>query len=91
MLCWGRGFVYVSTGKEKQWIPSKMIKIRDDRGRPLEDLSYRQKKKKGNKKNHRNHLDTELQTHQGRICNQAFSSRLPNSNGLEIANETLTG
>ena len=52
VLCWGRGFVYVSTEKQKQWIPSKMIKIRDDRGRPLEDLSYRQEK--GNKNNNRN-------------------------------------
>ena len=76
MLCWGRGFVYVSTGKEKQWIPSKMIKIRYDRGRPLEDLSYRQEK--GNKENDRNHLGTELQTHKDRICNRAFSSGLPN-------------
>ena len=70
VLCWGRGFVYVSTGKEKQWIPSKMIKIRYDRGRPLEGLSYRQEKE--NKKNDRNNLGTELQTHQDRICNSIF-------------------
>ena len=72
VLCWGRGFVYVSTRKEKHWIPSQMIKIRYDRGRPLEDLSCRQQK--GHKKNDRNHLGTELQTHQDRIDNRAFFS-----------------
>lgn len=65
-----------------------MIKIRYDRGRPLEDLSYRQER--GNKKNDRNHLGAELQTHQDRIDNRAFSSKLPNSDGLDIVNETLT-
>jgi hypothetical protein len=41
VLHWGRGFMPVSTGKEKLWIPSKLIKIRHDR-RPPEDLSDRE-------------------------------------------------
>ena len=27
VLCWGRGLAFVSTRKEKLWIPSKLIKI----------------------------------------------------------------
>ena len=27
VLCWGRGFALISTGEEKLWIPSKLIKI----------------------------------------------------------------
>ncbi|EGV97888.1 HERV-K_7p22.1 provirus ancestral Pol protein [Cricetulus griseus] len=27
VLSWGRGFAFVSTGEEKLWIPSKLIKI----------------------------------------------------------------
>ena len=27
VLCWGRGFALVSTGEEKLWIPSKLIKV----------------------------------------------------------------
>jgi hypothetical protein len=33
VLHWGRGYAYVSTGKEKLWVPSKLIKIRHDKGR----------------------------------------------------------
>jgi hypothetical protein len=32
MLYWGRGFVFVSIGKERLCIPSKLIKIRFDHG-----------------------------------------------------------
>jgi hypothetical protein len=45
VLCSGRVFVYVSTGEEKLWILSKLIKIRYDKGRPSEDLGYRQKER----------------------------------------------
>lgn len=38
VLSWGRGFAFVSTGEEKLWIPSKLIKIKSDRGRPPKDL-----------------------------------------------------
>ena len=31
MLCWSRGYAFVSTGSKKSWIPSKLIKIRFDR------------------------------------------------------------
>jgi hypothetical protein len=34
----GRDYVYVFIGKEKLWVPSKLIKIRHNRGRPPEDL-----------------------------------------------------
>ena len=30
VLHWGRGYAYLSTGKEKLWVPSKLIKIRFD-------------------------------------------------------------
>ena len=40
----GRGYAYVSTGKEKLWVPSKLIKIRHDKGRPPEDLGDREEK-----------------------------------------------
>ena len=30
VLNWERGVVFVSTGKEKLWIPSKLMKIRFD-------------------------------------------------------------
>ena len=46
MLFWGRGPVFVLTGKKKRlWTPSKVIWITHDRGRPPEDLGYRQKRK----------------------------------------------
>ena len=35
----GVGYSYVSTGKEKLWVPSKLIKIKHDKERPPEDLS----------------------------------------------------
>jgi hypothetical protein len=44
VLHWGRGYAYLSTGKEKLWVPSKLIKIRHDRGRPPEDLGDREKR-----------------------------------------------
>ena len=28
VLCWGRGFAFVTTGERKLWIPSKLLKIR---------------------------------------------------------------
>lgn len=31
MLCWGRGYAYVSREKEKLWIPFKLIKITHDK------------------------------------------------------------
>ena len=40
----GEKYAYVSTGKEKLWVPSKLIKIRYDRGRPPEDLGDREEK-----------------------------------------------
>ena len=30
VLCWGRGYAFVSTGNKKLWIPSKLIEIRFD-------------------------------------------------------------
>ena len=36
VLCWGRGFALVSTGKEKRWIPSKLIKIHFEKEKSLE-------------------------------------------------------
>ena len=36
VLRWGRGFVLVSTGEEKLWIPSKLIKINVEKEKPLE-------------------------------------------------------
>ena len=35
MLRWGRGFALVSTGEEKLWIPSKLIKVRFEEEKPL--------------------------------------------------------
>ena len=35
VLHWGRGFVLVSTGEEKLWIPSKLIKVRSEEKKPL--------------------------------------------------------
>ena len=46
MLFWERGSVFVLTGKEKRlWTLSRVIWIRYDRGRPPEDLGYRQERK----------------------------------------------
>jgi len=39
VLYWGRDYAYVSTGKEKVRVPSKLIKTRHNQGRPPEDLS----------------------------------------------------
>lgn len=30
VLRWGRGYAFVSTGEEKVWVPSKLIKIRSE-------------------------------------------------------------
>ena len=35
VLRWGRGFALVSTGEEKLWIPSKLIKVRFEEKKPL--------------------------------------------------------
>ncbi|CAO2640481.1 Gag-Pro-Pol polyprotein [Lemmus lemmus] len=35
VLRWGRGFALISTGEEKLWIPSKLIKIRFEEEKPL--------------------------------------------------------
>ena len=35
VLRWGRGFALVSTGEEKFWIPSKLIKVRSEEKKPL--------------------------------------------------------
>jgi hypothetical protein len=42
LVYWGRGYAYISTEKGKLWVPSKLLKIRHDRGRPPEDINYRQ-------------------------------------------------
>ena len=42
---WRRGYAYISTRKEKLCIPSKFIKIRHDKGRPLKNLTTDKKKK----------------------------------------------
>lgn len=42
MLCWEGDFPFVPTGKEKLYLPSKLLKIGFDRGRSPEDLNYRQ-------------------------------------------------
>ena len=44
VLCLRRGYAYVSTGKENLWVPSKLIKIRHDKGKPPEDLGDREEK-----------------------------------------------
>ena len=36
-----RGYPYISTGKEKLWVPYKLIKTKHEKGRPPEDLGYR--------------------------------------------------
>ena len=43
LLHWGRGYACISTGKEKLWVPSKLIKIRHDKGKS-EDLGNREEK-----------------------------------------------
>ena len=35
VLHWGRGFALVSTGEEKLWMPSKLIKVRFEEKKPL--------------------------------------------------------
>ena len=40
ILPWGRDFALVSTGNEKLWIPSTLVTIRFDQGRP-ENLGYK--------------------------------------------------
>lgn len=44
VLCWKRGYAFISTGKEKLWVPSKLIKIRHDEGRPPEHRGDREEK-----------------------------------------------
>ena len=36
MLHWGRSFAFVSAGEKKLWMPSKLIKIRFEKEKPLE-------------------------------------------------------
>jgi hypothetical protein len=48
-VTFGERFVFVSTGEEKPWIPSKLIKIRFDQRRLSKDPHYSQEK--------RNHID----------------------------------
>jgi hypothetical protein len=43
MLCWGWGFTFVLTGKEKLYRPSKSLIIRFDRGSHPDDLGNKQK------------------------------------------------
>lgn len=31
LLCWGRGYIYISTEKEKLCVPSKLTKTRHNR------------------------------------------------------------
>ena len=38
VVYWGRGFVFVSTGEEKLWISSKLIKIRFEQERTPESV-----------------------------------------------------
>jgi hypothetical protein len=38
VLHWERGYAYFSTGKEKLWVPSKLIKTRHDKQGLPEDL-----------------------------------------------------
>ena len=45
MLCWEKGYAFFSTGNEKVWISSKLIKIEFDQGRVNEDLGYKQERK----------------------------------------------
>lgn len=45
VLHWEKGYAFISTGNEKLWIPSKLIKIEFDQGRPIDDLGYRQERK----------------------------------------------
>ena len=35
VLRWGRGFALVSTGEEKLWIPSQLIKVKSEEKKPL--------------------------------------------------------
>lgn len=39
VLHWRRGYTYISTGKEKLWVPSKLIKTRYERGDLLKILA----------------------------------------------------
>jgi hypothetical protein len=41
VLWWRRGFAYVSTGKERLWVPSKLTKISYHEGDP----GYRQEER----------------------------------------------
>ena len=35
VLCWGKDFALASTGEEKLWIPSKLIKVQFEEEKPL--------------------------------------------------------
>jgi hypothetical protein len=39
----GRDYTFVPTGKEKPYLPSKLMKVRFDQRRPTENLGYRQR------------------------------------------------
>ena len=46
MLCWERGSRFVLTGKKKRlWSPTKVRRIKFDRGRPLKILTAEKKEK----------------------------------------------
>ena len=49
VLQYWRCYTYISTGREKLWVPSKWIKIRYDQGRALK--SFAADKKETNKMN----------------------------------------
>ena len=36
MLCWERGFTLVSTGDEKLWVPSELVKIQLEKEKSLD-------------------------------------------------------
>jgi hypothetical protein len=51
MLFLERGSVFVLTGKEKRfWNPYRVIWIRYNRGRPLEDFDYRKQNSRNSNK-----------------------------------------
>ena len=39
ILCWGKGYIFVSTGNERPWIPSKLIQTRFN-GETPQNLGY---------------------------------------------------
>ena len=39
VLCWGRGYAFVSTGEEELWVPTKLIKIRHEESRTRKEIT----------------------------------------------------